>query len=266
MQEKKQSSVYSKGYIIEEELNRITFNDSRFYLTGDGKPMPSVTSILDAYPKGAGYYQWLKTVGVDADDIRDEAGRKGSVVHKMTEFFDYGNNINLLDANGEPVCKMIEWAMFERYVDFVRRFSPEIHYIEIDYCSEKLGYGGTLDRVLTLNGKNLLVDIKTGGNIYNSYWLQQAAYKKLFEEMLTKKSALKKIKIDDVGILWLNAKTKTEGKKDTVQGVGWQLITRGGKDEIENDWDVFCATKKLWDAENKSLTPKNYSYSLSHKP
>jgi hypothetical protein len=227
--------------------------------------MPSVTTILDCYPKGAGYYQWLKKVGEDADEIRDEAGDSGSVVHKMTEYFDFGNEINLLDANGLPVCKQSEWAMFERYVDFIRRFSPEIHYIEIDYCSEQLGFGGTLDRVLTMNGKNYIVDIKTGNNLYESYWVQQAAYKKLFEEMLAKKSAYKKIKIDDVGVLWLNAKTKTEGKKDAIQGVGWQLILRGGNEEIEKDWEVFCATKKLWDATNKNSTPKNYSYSLTHK-
>jgi len=255
-----------RNLLIEQDKNRITAQDLRFYLTDDGKPMPSVTTVLEAYPKGAGYYEWLKTVGKDADNIRDDAGDKGSMVHKLTEFYDYGNTINLLDEKGDPVCKIAEWAMFEKYVDFVRRFSPVMHYIEIDYCSEKLGFGGTLDRVMTLNGTNLLVDIKTGGNVYNSYWLQQAAYKKLFEEMLSKKSGLKKVKIDDVAILWLNAKTKTEGKKDAIQGVGWQLITRGGEKEIENDWEVFCATKKLWDAENKTLTPKNFTYQLSHKP
>lgn len=254
-----------RNLLVDVEKNRISATDLRFYLDDNGKPFPSVTTILDCYPKGAGYYEWLKTVGKDADNIRDDAGARGSMVHKLTEFYDYGNTINLLDDAGDPVCKISEWAMFERYVEFVRRFSPTMHYIEIDYCSEKLGFGGTLDRVLTINGQNLLVDIKTGNNVYNSYWLQQAAYKKMFEEMLTKKPALKKIKIDDVAILWLNAKTKTEGKKDAIQGHGWQLITRGGIKEIENDWEVFCATKKLWDAENKTLTPKNFTYSLTHK-
>jgi hypothetical protein len=256
--------IHSKGYIIEHDINRITFLDSRHYLDEGGKPQPSVTTILDCYPKSAGYYQWLKTVGEDADNIRDDAGRKGSMVHKLTEYFDFGNEIKLLDDKGEPVCSMSEWAMFEKYVDFRKRFSPEIHYIEIDFCSSKLGFGGTLDRVLTINGKNILMDLKTGNNVYTSHWLQQAAYKKLFEEMLAKKTAMKKVKIDAVGILWLNAKTKTEGKKDAIQGVGWQLLTKE-KDEIEQDWEIFQATHKLWLAENKNLVPKNFSYSLTHK-
>lgn len=261
----KQDNIFSKGYIIEPEVNRITFLDSRFYLDANGNPQPSTTTILDCYPKSAGYYQWLKTVGQDADNLRDEAGRKGSVVHKMTEYFDFGNPINLLDANNEPVCSMNEWAMFERYVDFRRRFTPEIHHIELDYCSAELGFGGTLDRIVTINGKNLLFDIKTGNNIYTSHWLQQAAYVKLFEEMTTKNKAVKKVKLDQVGILWLNANTKTEGKKDAIQGIKWQLITKSIKESMEEDWPVFQATHQLWLAENKNIIPKNFSYSLTHK-
>jgi hypothetical protein len=261
----KQDNIFSKGYIVETEVNRITFLDSRFYLDVNGSPQPSVTSVLDCYPKSAGYYQWLKTVGQDADNLRDEAGRKGSVVHKMTEYLDFGNPINLLDDNSEPVCSMNEWAMFERYVDFRRRFTPEVHHIELDYCSAELGFGGTLDRIVTLNGKNILFDIKTGNNIYPSHWLQQAAYVKLFEEMSGKNKVVKKMKLDQVGILWLNANTKTEGKKDAIQGVKWQLITKSIKESEEEDWPIFQATHKLWLAENKNSAPKNFSYSLTHK-
>lgn len=261
---KPNDNIYSRGYFIEADLNRISFLDARFYFDANGNPQPSVTTLLESFPKSAGYYQWLKTVGQDADEIRDEAGRKGSVVHKLTEFLDYGNPINLLDEKGEPVCKMAEWAMFERYVDFRRRFNPEIHHIELDYCSAELGFGGTLDRILSLNGKNYLVDLKTGNNVYTSHWLQQAAYVKLFEEMMAKKKVAKKIKLDGVGILWLAAKTKTEGKKDAIQGVGWQLITKT-IEEANEDWEIFKCVQKIWLAENKGQMPKNYSYQLNHK-
>lgn len=264
-QNKPNENIYSKGTIIEPELNRITFLDGRFYLDANSKPQPSVTTLLDCFPKSAGYYEWLKRVGKDADDIRDEAGRKGSVVHKMTEYFDFGNDINLLNGEGVPVCSMNEWAMFERYVDFRRRFTPEIHHIELDYCSSELEFGGTLDRIVTLNGKNILFDIKTGNGVYDSYWLQQAAYVKLYEEMCKKNKVAKKVKLDQVGILWLNAATKTEGRKDAIQGVKWQLLTKSIKESNEEDWPVFQATHTLWKAVNKNLVPKNYSYSLTHK-
>ncbi len=37
---------------------QLTFLDSRFYQTKDGDYVPSVTTILECYPKGAAYYNW----------------------------------------------------------------------------------------------------------------------------------------------------------------------------------------------------------------
>lgn len=257
------STIEDKNFIIDSETKRITFLDSRFYFTKSGNYVPSVTTLLEAYPKSFWYYEWLKKVGQDADEIRDEAGRKGSVVHKMTEEYDGGLRIDLLDETGSPMCRMSEWAMFEKYIDFSTRFKPVVHYIELNHCCEELGWGGTLDRVLTLNGKNYLIDIKTGNAIYNHYWLQQAAYKELFEHYCATTKKAKKIEIDDVGILWLNAKTRTDGKGDAVQGLGWQLILRG--DGAEKDMEVFRATKRLWEAEYNDSKPKNFTYCLNHK-
>lgn len=259
------ATINKKNYLIDTEIKRITFLDSRFYFTDKGDYFPSVTTILDAYPKGFGYYEWLKKVGNDADEIRDEAGLKGSIVHKMTEDYDSGCEISLLNEQGEPMCKMSEWAMFEKYVEFITRFSPKIHHIEMNLCSQELGFGGTLDRVITMNGKNILLDIKTGNSIYNHYWLQQAAYKKLLAEYFVNANPkkVKKIEIDDVALLWLNAKTRTEGKGDAIQGIGWQLLSRG--DQSTKDWDVFLATKTLWLAEYGDSKPKNFSYSINHK-
>lgn len=251
------AKIHNKNYIVDQEFKRITYLDARFYATKDGRFFPSTTTLLEAYPKSYGYYEWLKKVGEDADEIRDEAGRKGSIVHKLTEEYDLGLEINLLNEAGEPICRMSEWAMFEKYVEFRRRFEPTIHEIELNLCSPDLGFGGTLDRVITLNGKKILLDIKTGNSVYNHFWLQQAAYRRLLEE------AKPKIKIDDVAILHLNAKTRTNGTKDAVQGFGWQLILRG--DEAANDWEVFLATKRLWEAENNDIKPKCFSYSIKHK-
>jgi hypothetical protein len=82
-------------FIIDNNKGRIEFLDNRFYLTEDGY-VPSVTTILEAFPKTAEYYQWLKRVGEDADTIRDEAGRRGSVVHELTEQYDMGNEVSFI--------------------------------------------------------------------------------------------------------------------------------------------------------------------------
>jgi hypothetical protein len=235
---------------------QLTFLDSRFYSTEDGGFVPSVTTILECYPKGAAYYNWLKENGKDADEIRDEAGRRGSVVHKLTEFYDAGYEVNLVNPQGQIEYKLNEWAMFERYVEFRNRFQFVTESIEMNIISKKLGYAGTIDRIIDMNGEKILIDIKTSNAIYPSYWLQLAAYRSL----LTEKEGYNPV--DKVGILWLNAKTRTEGKKGDIQGIGWQLIT---KDDTDNELELFKATHNLWAAENTTSKPKSLTYQISHK-
>lgn len=234
---------------------QLTFLDSRFYQTKDGDYVPSVTTILECYPKGAQYYNWLKEVGKDADEIRDEAGRRGSVVHKLTEDYDQGKQVNLINEHGVINYKLNEWAMFERYVDFRSRFPFVTDCIELNIISKEVGFAGTIDRVINLNGEKILLDIKTSNAIYPSYWLQLAAYRALLMNVGG-------VKVDKVGILWLNAKTRTEGKKDDIQGIGWQLIT---KLYSADDFELFLACQKLWQAENKTVKPKQLVYNIAHQ-
>ena len=233
---------------------QLTFLDSRFYQTDDGGFVPSVTTILEAYPKGAAYFNWLKEAGKDADEIRDEAGRRGSVVHKLTELYDEGQEVNLINSNGTIDYKLNEWAMFERYVEFRRRFQFVTDCIEINIISKELGYAGTIDRVINMNEERILLDIKTSNAIYPSYWLQLAAYRNLLFGMGAQ--------VDKVAILWLNAKTRTEGKKGDIQGIGWQLIT---KEDTMQDYQLFKATHQLWLAENQTSKPKQLTYQISYK-
>ena len=234
---------------------QLTFLDSRFYSTEDGGFVPSVTTILECYPKGAAYYNWLKENGKDADEIRDEAGRRGSVVHKLTEFYDAGYEVSLINPQGQIEYKLNEWAMFERYVNFRSRFQFVTDSIELNIISKELGYAGTIDRIIDMDGEKILLDIKTSNAIYPSYWLQLAAYRSL----LINKAG---IRVNKVAILWLNAKTRTEGKKGDVQGIGWQLIT---KDDTDKELQLFNATLNLWAAENTTSKPKSLTYQISHK-
>ena len=247
------------NYFIDNNTNQITFTDNRFYSEADKPSVPSVTTILQAYPKDAHFFQWLKQVGDEADIIRDEAGRRGSIVHSMTERYDAGEEINLLENGGNIGYKLSEWAMFERYVDFRNNCEFDVIYSEFNMISQKLGYAGTIDRVIQMNGKNILIDIKTSNTVYDHYWLQLAAYKRLMLELHYSIDT-----IDNVAILWLNAKTRTAGKKDQIQGPGWQLIVRDPMEEA-NDYELFNCTHKLWLAQNGQMQPKLKSYSITHK-
>lgn len=252
------TKVGNSNYNLDLQNNRIDFLDNRFYITENGQYVPSVTTILSAYPKPAAFYDWLKKVGDDADEIRDEAGRRGSTVHKLTEDFDNGLEVNLMDDNGYIGYKLSEWNMFEKYVEFRRRFPMEIIHTELHLSSDILGTAGTLDRVVKLNGRTLILDIKTSNSLYDHYWLQMAAYEVLLAE------AQPKLNIDGYSVLWLNALTRTDGKNGAIQGRGWQLIERK-PDEKPKDWPRFLATQELWKAEYGDMKPRQTSYQLSHK-
>lgn len=242
-----------KNYFIEG--NQITYTDARFYYL-NGHFVPSVTTYLNAYPKSSEYYAWLKKVGEDSDTIRDDAGRRGSNIHKMIEQYNEGLAVSLLSADGRLEHSMTEWAMFNRYVEFRNRFTPEILGIEMQLIDLDLNEAGTLDMFIEINGRKLIVDIKTSNAVYDSYWLQVAAYKRLFEKINQKE------KVDSVGILWLNAKTRTDGKAGAIQGKGWQLLL---KDDVFDDLKLFDCTKALWNHQNKDVVPANISYQITHQ-
>lgn len=252
------TKINNKNYRLDLTGKRITLLDGRFYFTEEGAPIPSVTTILNAYPKGAAFYEWLKKHGEDSDNIRDEAGRKGSKVHDLTERYDMGEEVSLLQDDGEFAVSMAEWNMLEKWVEFRNRFSPEMIEIEENILSETLGFAGTRDRIINLKGKRLLVDIKTGTYIGKEAWLQLSAYRAI-------DAANGQPPYDGIAIMHLAAKTKTEGKKDAVQGKGWQLIIEDDEKIIDEYYDIFQHTHKLWLSENAGMIPNQITYSLSHK-
>jgi hypothetical protein len=82
----------------------------------------------------------LKKNGEDSDNIRDEAGRKGSKVHDMTERYDNGEEVSLLNEHGDFSVSMAEWNMLEKWIEFRTRFSPEIIDIETNILSKESGH------------------------------------------------------------------------------------------------------------------------------
>jgi len=241
--------------MLQVKNNQLTFTDARYYTDDEGNYYPSVTTLLEAYPKPYALIQWMKEVGKDADTVRDAAGQRGSNVHHLTELYDMGAACSLLDDNGKPQYSLAEWAMFERYVDFSTRFKPEHLHIEQTILSPEYKTAGTIDRICRINGKLYILDIKTSNGIYNSYWLQVAAYRAMALASMG-------IEADGVAILWLNAKTRTEGRAGDVQGKGWQMVTR---DDTGKDMSLFLAVQSLWLSEHEDEKPRNITYQISYK-
>lgn len=236
--------------------DQITLLDQRYYHL-DGGFYPSVTTILEAFPKSAQFYKWLKETGEESDVIKMQAGKRGSVVHRLTEMYDEGLEVSLLNQDNTVQYTIQEWAMFTRYVEFRESSSDFLrdYTVEMTLIDKELGEAGTLDRLFYLNNNSrMILDIKTSNAIYDSYWLQIAAYKRLFERSSG-------VEVDQVAILWLNAKTRGPAK-GKIQGNGWQLLT---KSDTTKDLELYECTKKLWLSQNEGVVPKQLSYKLKHQ-
>jgi len=198
-----------KKIFHQPKLKQITVMDERFYTDDDIRYQPSVTSILEVYPKGHGFNQWLKDVGANATEIANRAAERGSNVHAATELIDKGLPVSFFRPDGSEAYSRDEWEMICRYLNpkddtcFTTACNPIMIANEQGYVSHSLGYGGTIDRIFEIHGLLYLVDIKTSNYLHKSHELQCAAYAQMWNQKNPE------YEIDNTAILWLNAKTKT---------------------------------------------------------
>ena len=92
---------------IQESREQINVLDSRFYRR-NGKYYPSVTSILNFFPKNQFFHSWLKDVGHNSDIIAAKAAGEGTQVHNAVEAF----------LNGEEITWIDEWGNAAGYRDW----------------------------------------------------------------------------------------------------------------------------------------------------
>lgn len=236
------------------DLKRIVFLDNRFYTLDEVHYYPGSSTVLDIYPKGFGFDQWLKDVGNNASEIVRKAADIGSLVHNVAERLNKGEEITWADPTGLAQYSQHEWSLILRFADFWTKCKPELLSNEESFCSPELGYGGTLDRVVKLNGKVWLIDIKTSNAIHKTHELQLASYAVLWNQFNPKTP------IQETGILWLKPNTRTEKIKDDVfQGVSdagsWQLVKSDR--HYFDSYEIFKHVLAIWKEENPDYKPAN---------
>ncbi len=231
-----------------QDNDKVTWLDQRYYFDKDDNYAPSVTTILSAFPKTPQFYEWLKSVGKDANDIRDAAGEVGTKIHAATEGYDNGAELLWDDS----LYNLEEWQLLCKYHDFRTRYAFNLIANEKSYMSRELAYGGTIDRIFEYEGHRYLIDIKTSNSVYDHFWLQLAAYQRLWNEFNPE------MPVDKIAILHLKSMTRTEGKGDAIQGHGWKL--HEPEKSSRDYYDYFQATYKLWKVQNPDAKPKNLIY------
>ena len=246
---------YNRILEISNDYKQITLPDSRYYRR-NGDFYPSVTYVLNCYPKGRHFEDWLKKHGYTADYIVKKASEEGTQVHEMIEEYFNGGEITYLNEKGRPRMAPHIWQMFLRFVDFWETYNPTLVETEVHLFSDKLKVAGTCDLVceMEIDGKleRWVIDFKTSNHLQTTYDLQGAVYTQCYEECYG-------IPIDRVGVLWLKSKSRGADKSlYKIKGKGWELYESPRSQE--DNLDIFMAVKRIFDLENPKHKPATETF------
>jgi hypothetical protein len=227
-----------------EDNKQINVLDQRFYRR-NGEYYPSVSSILNYFPKNKFFHEWLKDVGHNSDVIAAKASSEGTQVHNAVEEFLNGTEINWIDEQGNAKYSLEVWKMILKFAEFWNTYKPELIATEYHLFSDNHKYAGTADLIVKINNQTWLLDIKTSNSLHTAYNLQLAAYAVAWNETHNNL-------IERTGILWLKAATRGEGKGDSIQGKGWQLKAVDG---IASNMEMFLKIRDIYNLENPESKP-----------
>lgn len=177
-----------------DEVTAVPVNDAPYnasynasyhppYQLQDGTIVPGVTTVLKVLDKGEAmqYWAWdLGRQGLDYREVRDAAGGVGTLAHHLIACHLKGETP--LPGGYSPDEMEKAKRCFTKYLAWEKENPLTPVMIEERLVSELFKYGGTPDLLAELGGEFVLIDFKTGGGIYDSYFYQLAAYRKLLEE------------------------------------------------------------------------------------
>ncbi|MEM5853841.1 MAG: PD-(D/E)XK nuclease family protein [Candidatus Aenigmatarchaeota archaeon] len=252
-----------------EKIIQITTYDERWYAKPvldetTGMPRyefyPSVTWITSSgYPKGIGFMKWLAQQGWDeAQALGDEASARGYKIHCGAGILLSGKELSLEDKLprewGDPEPEEIkpdEWEAFlslKNWVESLENF--EVVAVEYTAFNEKEKYAGTIDLICRIDGQLYLIDLKTSKEVWPEHELQLSAYANLEVD-------LKELKITEEE--WKN-------KKLAILQIGYNRNQKGWKlTEVQEQYDLFLAVKKIWEKEHSEDKPEQKEYPLTIK-
>lgn len=138
----------------------LEFREEGHVYTYEGEIVPSVTQALEPLAGYAGIPNYILAAAAD----------RGTQVHKMCEYHDYGT---LTDY--EPGYQ----GYLDAWIRFLAESGFEVELVESKMFHPVLRYAGTVDRIGYHKGKRGLLDIKTTASLMPVVGPQTAAYEGL---------------------------------------------------------------------------------------
>jgi len=232
--ERRQSGVRPEQDEMEDGLNNegltLISTHQPYHLAGS-TIVPSVTTVLGILDKpGLPHWAWeLGRQGLDYREVRDAAGRVGTLAHHLIACYLKGEKADVSEFSPGEVDKAER--CLAKYLAWEKENPLSPVMVEKPLVSEEFKFGGTPDLLAEIDGEFVLIDFKTGGGIYDSYFYQVAAYRKLLEEQ---------------GWPVSNARILRISADDSEAEVAIRL-------DYERDWEVFRHCLEIYRLQNSGV-------------
>ena len=162
----------------------------------NGTQVPRVTEILSAMLHSDALMMWANRIGLRGLKYQTELNRAamfGTQAHKCIELY-----LKEKTQSKDNIAFLGYYLWEQTLIEKGIMIEP----IMIEKKVTTPWYGGTLDAVLSINGRPFIIDFKTSNHVTFKYFLQLAAYSYALKEQEN---------IDPVGVIVLQLDKKSPG-------------------------------------------------------
>ena len=238
-----------KQYFIKEEVNRIDLLDERWYEIHNGDEVfhfPGVTTYLEAFPKGYGFRNWLKATGFNSEIIFERAGAFGSQFHSLIERTLHGDKVKFVEHETDIRLweRFLIWCEFWKELNAKCKVEFDPAMIEFTAYDIETKSAGTVDFLATVDGKNIVMDWKSGNWVEDEAEMQISEYARMTQKLFN-------IEINEARICHF------PDKKPNKKGYKIKVID---KDAIKVNCEDFRHVQAVWRRANPNAKPKYLQY------
>lgn len=175
--------VHEKIDGLDFELESVTTDTGRTYLTPKGNKYNSITTILKPYNQHI-IENWKEAVGEEeAKRVSGIASRRGEALHLACEKYLLNELNEFKIRTMMPNIK----ELFFQLKPILDKSVGKVYSIEQPLYSDELQVAGRVDLIAEWDGKISIIDYKTSGKFKDesdiaNYFMQCTAYAIMFEE------------------------------------------------------------------------------------
>jgi hypothetical protein len=223
---------------------------------------PRVTRIVSIKAK-PGLENFYREVGgyKNGQAIAEKSADEGTLVHETAEALLLGQAVEIPSSIAPAI------AAFQNFAN-AHVIKTEAEFVERRIYHADHRYAGTVDALVTMDGKFGVLDIKTSQSIYRDYNLQTAAYMDALTGQFPHLETRWILRLDQIQkCANCSATLRLKGGREKIRGANgyspygascenheWLLME--GIAELKefpfwgDDFEAFLGAKKLWEWEN----------------